>query len=251
MKIEIDLNKSIEENAVNYFEKSKLAKKKIAGLKRAIINQNKTHKPKKEKNTIKKKWFQKYKWFFTSQGLLVVGGKTAQTNEEIVKKHMKKEDIYFHADIHGAPHCFIQTEKKKVSEQSMKEAAQFAITFSKAWEQGYATAEAYSVKPEQVSKRAPSGESLGTGAFMIYGERNWFKVPLSLAIGYYQKLDCLMAGPETAMKTKCSHVIILKQGTKEKNKVSKELQEKFSKKGLDFKVDAILSLLPNGNFSFA
>ena len=258
MEIELQLNKTIEENATLYFEKSKKAKKKILGIQKAVIAQNKKRekdKPIVKKASVRKKrWFEKYRWFFTSDGFLVVGGKNAQQNEEIVKKQMKKEDLYFHAEVYGAPHCFIQVKDargriKTVPEQSMKEAAEFAVTFSKAFEQKLSQADAYNVKPEQVSKKAPSGQSMGTGAFMIYGERNWFKnSAVNCAIGYHQKEKILMAGPVTAVRKKCIRVFELKQGNIEKNKAAKELQKKFKDKGLAFTNSEILSLLPNGSF---
>lgn len=263
MKLEIDLTKSLDQNATLYFEKSKLSKKKAAGLKIAIVKQkelaekkiNDALEKKKlvDKKQKKKQWFEKYRWFFTSNNLLVVGGKTALQNEEIVKKYMKKNDVYFHADLHGAPHCVIKlSENKKLNEvpiESKKEAAIFAVTFSKAFESGISSADAYSVKPEQVSKRAPSGTSMGTGAFMIYGQREYFKkTPINISIGYYSKEKILMAGPTTACKKWCSNVINLSQGNIEKNKFSKILKEKFNEKGLIVSIDEILSLLPNGKF---
>jgi predicted ribosome quality control (RQC) complex YloA/Tae2 family protein len=262
VEIELQLDKTIEENATIYFEKSKKAKKKILGLEKAIIAQKQRQEKKSneiiqktQKKVRKKKWFEKYRWFITSNGLIVVGGKTAQQNEEIVKKQMKKEDVYFHAEIHGAPHCIIKTKDEKtkkiraVPETSMKEAAQFAGTFSKAFGTGQSMVDVYSVKPEQVSKKAPSGESMGTGAFMIYGERNWFKKSsVSCAIGYNQKYDSLMCGPISAVKQKCVRVFELKQGNQEKNSVAKELQKKFKEKGYSFTNSEILSLLPNGTF---
>ena len=255
MEIEIDLNKTVEENATSYFEKSKLARKKINGIKKAIIitqkiAEKKVVVPKKE--TRKQKWFEQYRWFFTSDGLLVIGGKNASQNEEIVKKRMDKKDVYFHAEVYGAPHCVVKLSDSKltsVPEQSMIEAAQFAVTFSKASETGQSSADAYSVKPEQVSKRAPSGTSLGAGAFMIYGERNWFwTTPISCAIGYLSNEKLLMSGPASAVKRKCIHVYELKMGTVEKNKTAKILQEKYAEKGLNFSNEEILSLLPNGKF---
>ncbi|MBT4191685.1 MAG: DUF814 domain-containing protein [Candidatus Diapherotrites archaeon] len=258
MEIELQLDKTIDANATLYFEKSKKARKKILGIKKAVIAQNK--KREKDKPIIKKvsvrkqKWFEKYRWFFTSDGFLVVGGKNAVQNEEIVKKRMKKEDLYFHAEVYGAPHCFLQVKDDKgrikvPSEQSKKEAAEFAVTFSKAFEQKLSQADAYNVKPEQVSKKAPSGQSMGTGAFMIYGERNWFKnSAVNCAIGYNQKEKILMSGPITAIRKKCIRVFELKQGNTEKNKAAKELQKRFKDKGLVFTNSEILSLLPNGSF---
>ncbi len=260
MKIEIDLSKTLEQNATIYFQKSKLARKKIAGLKIATEKQDKILEKKlaekeikENKKERKKNWFEKYRWFFTSDNLLVVGGKTAIQNEEIVKKYMKKDDLYFHAEVYGAPHCVIKlSESKKlksVPQISKKEVASFAVTFSKAFESGVSSADAYSVKPDQVSKRAPTGTSMGTGAFMIYGEREYFKkTPIDIAIGINSKEKILMCAPFLACKKWCSYVIKLRQGDIEKNKMAKLLKEKFLEKGIDFSIDDILSLLPNGKF---
>ncbi len=258
MEIEIDLSKSLEENATMYFEKAKLMRKKALGINKAIEFQKKKLEkvsPKKESIQRKKKWFEKLRWFISSDNFLIVGGKNAKMNEEIVKNYMKKEDVYFHAEVFGAPHCIIKTKDEKtnkirfVPETTMVETAQFAVTFSRAFESGQSTADAYSVKPEQVSKRAPTGTSLSVGAFMIYGERNWFKkTSLSIAIGLNQKENVLMAGPLSAVKKNCVHIIELKQGEIEKNVFAKQLQKKFEEKNLFFSNDEILSLLPNGKF---
>ncbi len=263
MKLELDYTKSPDENAIHYFEQSKLAKRKIAGLKIALeeIKKKQAQKDKKEKERQDaeervferkrtKKWFEKYRWFVSSDGFLVIGGRDAHSNEEIVKKRMKKNDVYFHADVFGAPHCMIQTGGEDVPKKTMEEAAQFAATFSKAWQEGRASADSYSVAPENVSKKAPSGESMGTGAFMIYGEREWFKkTPLRCAIGYYEKEKILMAGPPSAIKSNTSFLVELKQGGKKKSDLAKELKSKFEKKGYSFSLDEFVSLTPNGESS--
>jgi len=272
MEIELDLSKSIDENASVYFEKAKEARRKIEGLKKSLeINariqkqreiedalKKKESSPKTAKAQRKKKWFMKYRWFFTSDNLLVVGGRDAVSNEEIVKKRMQKNDIYFHAEVFGAPHCFIDAPDELkgrefiAPETSMKEAAQFSVTFSKAWEEGRAQADAYSVKPEQVSKSAKSGESLGTGAFMIYGERNWFKkTPLSCAVGFFNREQTIVCAPLSAVKKHCRFFVELKQGRKTKEQIARELKSLFEKKGLNFTIDDFVSALPNGLFETA
>jgi len=269
MEIELDLSKSIEDNAAKYFEDAKVARKRIAGNKKAIIigttiqkerelNAEAKAKSKqilKEKVQRKKKWYEQYRWFFSTDNLLVVGGKDAISNEQIVKNRMKKNDTYFHADVFGAPHCIIVAPEElngkefTPPENSMNEAAIFAVTFSKAWEESRPQADAYSVKPEQVSKSAKSGESMGTGAFMIYGERNWFKkTPLSCAIGFFHREKILMCAPIPAVKKHCNFVIELKQGSVSKEKTAKVLKETFEKKGYSFSIDEFVSVIPNGNF---
>lgn len=254
MEIEIDLSKTIEENATMYYAKSKEARKTIVGLHKALESVNRKEKALEIKKEIIKvertqKWFEQFRWFFSSDGFLVVGGKDAKSNEAIVKKRMKDIDVYFHAEVYGAPHCFIQSQGKVVPENTLEEAAIFAVTFSKAWEQNRVIADVYSVKPEQVSKTAMPGEYLATGAFMIYGERNWFKkTPLSCAIGYFEKENTLMCGPLSAIKKNCKFFVELKQGSVEKNKAAMKLKKIFEEKGYIFLQEKFLSLIPNGGF---
>lgn len=269
MELELDLSKTIEENATHYFDKAKEARKKIAGAKKALLIGGVKQKEKeiiaqkkandkivlKEKKDRKKKWFEKFRWFYTTDNLLVIGGRDAQSNEQIVKNRMKKNDVYFHAEVFGAPHCIIIAPEELKSrdflppESSMKEAATFAVTFSKAWEEARPIADAYSVKPEQVSKSAKSGESMGTGAFMIYGERNWFKkTPLSCAVGFFHRDKILMSGPLSAVKKHCNFVIELKQGEKSKEQATKQLKDIFEKKGYLFSLDEFASVMPSGGF---
>jgi predicted ribosome quality control (RQC) complex YloA/Tae2 family protein len=259
MEIILDFTKTPEQNATDYFEKSKLARKKIVGMNIAI-EEFKKRKEQIEKKQVSekkvfekkknKKWFEKYRWFISSDSFLIIGGRDAQSNEEIVKKRLSSNDTYFHAEVFGAPHCMIQNSGKVVPETTMLEAAQFAVTFSKAWQEGRSQADAYSVKSDQVSKKAPSGESIGTGAFMIYGERNWYKkVSLSCAIGFNEKEKTLMAGPLSAIKTNCPIFVELAQGGKKKSDSAKEIKSFFEKKSIPCTIDEIISLLPNGDSS--
>ena len=261
MKVEIDLKKSIEENASLYFERGKRAKQKLAGLEKAVEQISRQlealEQKKSEKKTVapikkrKREWFERYHWFFTSDGLLVIGGKDAKQNEEIVKKQMEPSDLYFHADVFGAPHCILKTKNNSAPEQSMKEAAVFAAVFSKAWDSNASMADVYSVLPEQVSKEAPSGESIGKGAFMIYGERKWFKrTALSFAIGV-EKLGLearIISCPESAVKKHALAFVLLKQGSDKKSDAAKKilnlLQKKVPPVRLD--LDEVVQMLPNG-----
>ena len=133
----------------------------------------------------------------------------------------------------------------------MKEAAQFAVVFSRAWQSNAAVADVYSALPEQVSKEAPSGESIGKGAFMIYGERKWFKrIPLSFAIGL-EKIDDsfrVISGPESAIKKHAIAFVALQQGNDKKSDAAKKilalLRKKLPEAAID--LDEIVSMLPNG-----
>ena len=56
-------------------------------------------------------WFEKFYWFISSDGYLIVSGHDAQQNEIIVKRYLSKGDLYIHADLHGAASVVIKNPK--------------------------------------------------------------------------------------------------------------------------------------------
>ncbi|MCX6802608.1 MAG: NFACT RNA binding domain-containing protein [Candidatus Diapherotrites archaeon] len=257
VQVEIDFSKSLEENASLYFDRGKEAKAKAVRISAAIAETEKRlSKESKKAEEAKpelfrkraKEWFEKFRWFYSSDGFLVIGGRDAQSNEIIVKKHMEKGDLYFHADIVGAPHCVVKAAGGKVPEKTKEEAAVFAAVFSKAWNAGVSNADVYSVNPEQVSKKAPTGESIGTGAFMIYGERQWFrKLPVRIAVGI-DKEGRVIAGPESAVKKHSAFAIVLLPGQEKKSEIAKKLknitEKKYGAQGIH--IDEFLAVIPSG-----
>ncbi len=260
MKIEIDLNKNLNENASLYFEKSKKAKKKLKGLEKAVKDTGKKLKELEEKDEAKEKkvlvkkrkkqWFEKFHWFYTSDNLLAIAGRDVKSNEELIKKHLEKDDLYFHAEIPGSPHCILKTKKNSAPQNSMQETAEFVASFSRAWSSGLSSVDVYSVLPEQVSKKAPAGESMKTGSFMIYGNRNWFKkTGLNFAIGIKkeEKELIVVSGAEDAVKKHAEVFFRITQGKDSKGITAKKLKKLFESK-LDAIVDLdeIISMLPSG-----
>ncbi|MDP2973796.1 MAG: NFACT RNA binding domain-containing protein [Candidatus Diapherotrites archaeon] len=260
MEVELDLDKSVEENASEYFERSKKVKKKLQGLMQAIaeteekLNRLQAVPVEKKQVAIKRKmqWFQAFHWFKSSDGFLVIGGRDAKSNEAIVKKHLDKEDVFLHADIQGASGCVIKSDGKKVPESTLQEAAQFSAVRSKAWQQGLPAVDVYAVAPGQVSKKAQSGEFLSTGAFMIYGERQWFrKTALQFAIGLLNEGETFsaMGGPPSAVKKHCIASLEIVQGKQKPSDVAKKLLGMFEKKVPQNAVslDEIIAVLPGGS----
>jgi len=256
MDVEIDFEKSLEENASSYFEKSKLAKKKLSGLRKAMLDLEKKasslkEKAPEEKLAVKRKrqWFEAFNWFKTSQGFLVIGGRDAKSNETVVKKHMEEGDLFLHAEIQGGSACIVKAEGKAIPLESLEEAAQFAAAKSKAWQQRLSSVDVYAVAKEQVSKSAPTGEALSTGGFMIYGERQWFrKTPLRFSIGLLEEQGSFvpMGGPPKAVERHCPVRFEILFGKLKKSDAAKALLAKFGEKAgkNNISLDDVLALLP-------
>ena len=137
-------------------------------------------------------WFEKFAWFITSDNYLVVAGRDAQQNEQLVKRYLRPGDAYLHAEVHGAATCILRAKRQRrpkdgktqvmpLSDQALREAGHFTICRSAAWTSKMVTS-AYWVESHQVSKTAPTGEYLTVGSFMIRGRKN-FLPPSTLEMG--------------------------------------------------------------------
>ncbi len=260
LKIELDLNKSVEENAAKYFDEAKKAKKKLKGTIQAVeefkkkkqVFDKKVLKEKEVEQKIeveksrKKFWFEKYKWFISSDNFLVIGGKDAMSNEEIIKKHVLTKDLVFHTEMPKSPFVIVKNDKALVPKTTLVEAAVFTGLNSKSFSDGMSSADVFMVKPEQVTKKAMSGEYLTKGSFMIYGKRENFQVNLELGAGIinWEGQNLVMVGPKSAINTHCEKKVFLKQGTLKKGEMSKKLMKHFNLSTND----DLLSQLPQGTF---
>lgn len=261
MEIEIDLKQSLEKNAAKYFEKAKRFKKKSKGAKEAVekfkkqlkdlekkkekleIKEEKEKKRKKEfvKRTLPTQWYEKFRWFLSSENFLCIGGRDATTNEIVVKKHTDKNDLVFHTEMPGSPFFIIKADNKKPGKITLQEAAAATFTFSKAWKQGISAGEVFYVSPSQVSKKAPSGEFIAKGAFMISGKRNFLSAHLDLAVGIL-KDGRIMSAPLSAVKNHCEKYVVLVPGKSKPSACAKIIS-----KVLNVSIDDIMKVLPGGS----
>ena len=132
----------------------------------------------------KEYWFEQFYWFISSDGYLVICGKNAQQNELIVKKYMDKNDMYIHGDFHGSGSCIVKNNSgNEIPLSTLIQAGNFVSCNSSGWKKNI-TDKTYYVKPEQVTKTAPSGEYISTGGFMIRGKKNYLSESiLELGVG--------------------------------------------------------------------
>ena len=265
VRVNIDTTQGIPENAEVYYNKGKKAKKKIRGVNIAI---EKTHQEiekaesKREiemekvlvpQKRVKKelKWYEKLRWFLTSDGLLVIAGRDASTNEMVVKKHMEPRDIYFHSDIHGAASVVLKAGEGEIPETSINQAAAFAACFSSAWSKGLGSADVYWVNPEQVSKTPQSGEFVTKGAFIIRGARNYIRgLPLTLSVGIVDyEGDRIMAGPPEAVSHYTENFSTVKPGYTKKEEIAMQIRNKIDPEKM-FITEDVVRVLPSGKCDF-
>lgn len=192
--IDIDLGISAYSNATKYYDLKRYAAKKEQktieasgkALKSAEKKTQQTLKDVRVQTTITKArkvfWFEKFYWFISSENYLVIGGRDQQQNELIVKRYLRSNDAYVHAEIQGASSVVIKNPTDgEIPPKTLLEAGTMAISYSVAWDAKVAT-NAYWVNADQVSKTAPTGEYLSTGSFMIRGKKN-FLPPCNLILG--------------------------------------------------------------------
>lgn len=238
--VELDINKSVEQNAEQYYMEAKKSKRKLEGVKTAIEkkaelqepNTGSRQSPELDFQKERRKWYEKFKWFVSSTGLLVIAGRDATQNEQIVKKHAESKDFLMHADIHGAAFVLIKSEGKPIDEVTMKEAAEFSAANSKAWIRGIPNADVYAFRPEQATK--PEG-SLEKGSFVIQGQRIWFRdMALKLSIGI--KIDReknsvkVISGPVMSIRKHSSYFVTIEPGYKDSLGLSREIKNKILQK---------------------
>ena len=190
------------------------------------------------KEQISREWYERYRWFITTDGLLVIGGRDASSNSALIRKHLTEHDIVFHAEVHGSPFLIIKNAAAFAATQestinsSLHEVAQATISFSRAWKDGLSSADAYWVMAEQVKKGAPTGQFLPKGSFVIEGKRNYIKgVELRLAIGIMQlnNRETLLCGPEEAVKKRSIFYTVLLQGGVDPMNAAKKVKSEFVK----------------------
>ena len=260
-KLMIDPKLTIPENAENYYEKSKKAKRKTKGALIAIENTKKQLekiKSKKDiamekisvpKKRVKKnlKWYEKLRWFVSSDNILVVGGRDANSNEMVVKKYLEPNDIYLHADIHGATSTAIKLNGSKINDNVLKESGEFAASFSSAWSKGFTSQNVFWVHPDQVSKTPEPGEFLQKGSFVIRGHRNYIRsARLKLGIGIVDyEGKRIMAGPIEALEAHCDNFVVIKPGFMKKEAIAKKILNEINEDDL-ITLDDIIRVLPSG-----
>jgi len=185
--------------------------------------------------------YKKYRWFYTSSGKIVIGGKSADQNDYLLSELKKaKEDlIVLHTSSPGSPFSVILSDIKKVTKEDTKEAAIFTSCFSQQWKQGKKKAEIHLFNLSQLSKQ----NKMKSGTWQAIGKIK--NIDVQLELGLTEQEGILRAVPISLIGNKKNLIKITpgKMMKEEKaTKLLKELNNKYSK-------EEILSALPSGGFS--
>lgn len=180
--------------------------------------------------------YERYRWFFTTSGKLVKGGKSAEQNEDIMSR-VENDDVIMHTSSPGSPFTII----KSPSEEDIEEVAIFTACFSQEWKRGKDKAEVHIFKGEQVTKN----KSMKTGTFGVMGSVKRKKVELKLTLDFQK--GKLRAIPATSLKKKA---IILTPGNLDKNQATNKLMDILKNKyNYPITRDEIMSAIPSDNIS--
>ncbi|MFC6718677.1 ribosome rescue protein RqcH [Natrialbaceae archaeon GCM10025810] len=208
-------------------------------------------------------WFDRFRWFHTSDGFLVIGGRNADQNEELVKKYLERGDKVFHTQAHGGPVTVLKaTDPSEASspdieipDSSLEEAAQFAVSYSSVWKDGRYAGDVYMVDSDQVTKTPESGEYLEKGGFAIRGDRTYYDdTPVGVAVGIQcEPWTRVIGGPPSAVEGRAVTTFEVEPGRYAQGDVAKRiyrrLRERFADESFVRKIaspDKIQHFLPPG-----
>ncbi len=230
--VELSIEKSLAENINAIYSRSKMLKQKMLRANDALLKTEKLLLEKREEIVMqktcvrekqqKKEWYQKFRWFRSSNGFLVVGGRDATSNEVLIKKHTEKNDLVFHTDVAGSPFVVIKASENEIDKKTIDETAQFTASYSRAWKQGVGSLDVFYISPEQVTKKTPSGEYMGHGSFMVYGKKNWIKTELRIAVCLSE--GAFLCGPVESITSKTGKYVLFGPGTTRAADIAKKIK---------------------------
>jgi predicted ribosome quality control (RQC) complex YloA/Tae2 family protein len=187
-------------------------------------------------------WYERFRWFHTTDDFLVIGGRDADQNEELVRKYLDPGDRFFHSQAHGGPVTILKATDPSESardvdipEPSHQEAAQFAVSYGSVWKDGRFAGDVYAVDHDQVSKTPESGEFLEKGGFAIRGDREYYR---DVAVGVAVGITCepqtrVIGGSPAAITEQAETYVEVEPGRFAQGDVGKRIYRQFRERFAD------------------
>lgn len=260
--VALDLERPLRDSAEAFFDESKRIRGKLEGAEAALQETERRlaapiSPPLARRAPVgpgaprKTHWFERYRWFLSSEGAVVLGGRDASSNDLLVRRHLKDGDLYLHADVQGAASVVVKHPAPgapALTEATLHEAGQWAVAFSKAWRAGLASASAFWVAHDQVSKSGATGEFVAKGAWVVHGTKNMLKdLPLELALGTirYEGEERWTVAPPSAVRARGEVRVLLAPG-EDRERGAREVE---LSKELGLPRPLLQSLLPAGGLT--
>jgi hypothetical protein len=186
--------------------------------------------------------YKSYRWFYTSNGKLVIGGKSAQQNEQLLKKikSLKNEFIVMHTSSPGSPFSVILEDPDKLTKSDLEETAHFTGCFSRAWREGKQKANVDIFLASHLNKN----KSMKEGTWGVSNILDRLTIDLKLVI-VKQNGILRAVPPNSANKSEILAKIV-------PGKVDKSLMiQKLNHEMGDFNQQEIISALPSGGIKIS
>ncbi|RKP04085.1 hypothetical protein CXG81DRAFT_8721 [Caulochytrium protostelioides] len=189
--VDIVINESVLANAGRYYANRKTAEAKGAKTRqfaeqaiktgeRKLLNDAKFRVAAGPAVTRVRKayWFEKFRWFLSSENYLVVAATSDQMVETLLAKHLEPDDVLVTADTRGAGVVVV----KNPWGRGNAVASAMALVSSDAWD-GRHVVSGYWAPALAVHKTAANGEPLGYGQYRIVEAAKQWIPPTPLVFG--------------------------------------------------------------------
>ena len=185
--------------------------------------------------------YKKYRWFYTSSGKLVLGGKSSKQNDELLAKLKKTGNDYLvmHTSSPGSPFSIILSEISKVTERDIKEVAIFTGCFSRKWREQSKKAEVHIFTLSSLYK----SRLMKSGTWGVKGKIKQISVNLELVLIIQD--ETLRAVPEPTAKKK-DILLKIRPGKIDKTEMLPKFHVILDK---HFSQEELLSALPAGGIT--
>lgn len=183
--------------------------------------------------------YEEFRWFFTSNNVLVLGGKNDEQNEIALENFSKPNHVVMHTSAPGSPFMIIQSDNP--SKKDLEETAIFCACFSQQWKLGKRLIDIDVFKGEQIYKT----KGMKTGTFGIRGTKKTLKVRPELVLVIQN--GKLRGVPKTSNQEKLAEI---KQGNLSKEQAAIKISEKIKDKyHFPISKDEIMSAIPSDKLS--
>lgn len=182
------------------------------------------------------KLYKNYRWFYTSRGSLVVGGKNAAQNDALLHEVLALKHPYyvFHTSHPGSPFGVLMRPMEQVHSEELLEAATFTGCFSRAWKERKRITMVDQFTTQHLSKE----KNMKEGMWRVHGPITHHKVPLILALTAQHKT--LRAVP---IESTTKPFMVICPGTVDKLSMAAQLGVEL---GDTYTHDEIIAALPAG-----